>query len=622
MKLNIRNKMLLGFAAVLISTVLVGLFAVNQLSTINAGSKTMYSDQLQSVYYAQEATTNLVYMGRSILQAVVFIDDPTKVSEQLSEIEADKADMTKDLDSLTPLLATDQGKALLTDANTKLNNYYDMLSTVSTAVKAGNAADAKTKLDQLLTIAVPADDALNAMIDNKNSQASDLAQSNDALYQSSRLILLGIIFVVVILGIAIAFLISLGISRPLKFLVEAANNMAKGDLNRKMSEQKKEQLRQMKDEIGDISRAFAGIRLYMTAMAEDAQRIADGDLTIDIRPKSETDELGIAFSQMLLKMRQMVGQIAESASALSMASDQLASAASQAGQATSQIAKTVQQVAQGTSQQADATNRTAKAMEQMTRAIDGVAKGAMEQAKAAASTTELTNQLNQVVQQVAGNADSVSKNSAEAEKAAREGTATVEATIQGMHNIQAKVGLSAKKVEEMGQRSDQIGTIVETIDDIASQTNLLALNAAIEAARAGEHGKGFAVVADEVRKLAERSSVATKEINGLIRGIQKTVAEAVQAMNEGSVEVEAGVRQANEAGKSLSNILDAAETVFKQADQAAAASQRMNALVTEMVSAADTVSSIVEENTASTEQMAANANEVTQAIEKDRKSVV
>jgi methyl-accepting chemotaxis protein len=318
---------------------------------------------------------------------------------------------------------------------------------------------------------------------------------------------------------------------------------------------------------------------------------------------------------MLLKMRQMVGQIAESASALSMASDQLASAASQAGQATSQIAKTVQQVAQGTSQQADATNRTAKAMEQMTRAIDGVAKGAMEQAKAAASTTELTNQLNQVVQQVAGNADSVSKNSAEAEKAAREGTATVEATIQGMHNIQAKVGLSAKKVEEMGQRSDQIGTIVETIDDIASQTNLLALNAAIEAARAGEHGKGFAVVADEVRKLAERSSAATKEINGLIRGIQKTVAEAVQSMSEGSVEVEAGVRQANEAGKSLSNILDAAETVFKQADQAAAASQRMNALVTEMVSAADTVSSIVEENTASTEQMAANANEVTQAIE-------
>jgi methyl-accepting chemotaxis protein len=184
-----------------------------------------------------------------------------------------------------------------------------------------------------------------------------------------------------------------------------------------------------------------------------------------------------------------------------------------------------------------------------------------------------------------------------------------------MSNIRAKVGVSAEKVQEMGRRSDQIGAIVETIEDIASQTNLLALNAAIEAARAGEHGKGFAVVADEVRKLAERASNATKEIGGLIKGIQTTVNEAVHAMEEGAREVEVGVSRANEAGHALSSILEAADAVYKQAQEAKLATEQVRQASNELVNSIDSVSAVVEENTAATEQMTNSSSEVTQAVE-------
>jgi len=419
----------------------------------------------------------------------------------------------------------------------------------------------------------------------------------------------------IVLGVGAAILVDRNISKPIKVFVGSLNRLKMGDLSRELSAEVKQRNNSRKDELGAIGRALGGAQGYLAYMADQMALIAGGDLTVNVNSYGEKDELGHSMIKMTSDLHQIIQLLEKNAAELNTSSLMLANAASESSEATNQIARTIQQVASGITQQTESVNKTALSVEQMSRAIDGVAQGAQEQASATNRASEITNQLSIVINQVAGNAAAVVRESEQAATAASEGSKTVTDTLDGMVRIQEKVGLSAAKVEEMGKRSSEIGAITSMIEDIASQTNLLALNAAIEAARAGEAGKGFAVVADEVRKLAERSSTSAREINELVKGIQETVDEAVSAMDEGAREVEIGLGTAEKAGLALSAIDQVSKRLKNEADAAASAAEEMTASANELVAAVDSVSAVVEQNTASTEEMAASSGEVSMAIE-------
>ncbi|KAF0214716.1 MAG: methyl-accepting chemotaxis, partial [Ignavibacteria bacterium] len=258
----------------------------------------------------------------------------------------------------------------------------------------------------------------------------------------------------------------------------------------------------------------------------------------------------------------------------------------------------------------DAVQATASASNQISSSTEELAAGAQEQSAQTGEIAGAVNQMSATIIQTTRHAAEASENAKEAGTVAKEGGKAVEDTINGMGRIANVVSRAAQVVQELGKGSEQIGEIVQVIDDIADQTNLLALNAAIEAARAGEQGRGFAVVADEVRKLAERTTKATKEIAVMIKRIQNDTKEAVVSMNEGTKEVEVGKELAEKAGGSLRQIIGSSGKVVDIITQVAAASEEQSSAAEQISKNIESISNVTHEAASGTQQIARAAEDL------------
>jgi methyl-accepting chemotaxis protein len=241
---------------------------------------------------------------------------------------------------------------------------------------------------------------------------------------------------------------------------------------------------------------------------------------------------------------------------------------------------------------------------------EDINKGSRELSTQTEQVVTAMTEVSQTIMDMAKNATQAADASKNASDTAGKGKQIVDTTAADMVRIAQTVQAAAGTIEELGKSSAQIGEIVAVINGIADQTNLLALNAAIEAARAGEQGRGFAVVADEVRKLAERTGQATKDIAQRIEAIQQAAGESVDAMKKGSDEVDKGVALAKEASKSLESIVQASTNAMDMVQRIAAATEEQSAATEQVTQNMESISGIARQSSASTSQIKGSAVEL------------
>jgi methyl-accepting chemotaxis protein len=376
-----------------------------------------------------------------------------------------------------------------------------------------------------------------------------------------------------LMGLALAALAGFGItrniSRPLQELTAVAERITVGDLSVEVRTDARS------DEVGVLARTFDRMTRSLRAMAAAAGQIAAGDLRSNIQPQSANDVLGNAFARMSENLRAQILALVEGANVLGSAASEIVASTSQ------------------------------------------LAASASQSAAAVSETTTTVEEVRQTAQMASQKAKLVADSAQRAAQSSQSGRKSTEDVAAGMERIRQQMDAIAASMGRLSEQSQTIGQIIATVEDLATQSNLLAVNAAIEAAKAGEQGKGFAVVAQEVKSLAEQSRQATSQVRTILGDIQKATSAAVMATEQGSKAVEAGTRQSEVAGAAIQALAGSVNEATQAAVQIAASSQQQLVGVDQVAGAMESIKQASAQNVAGAKQLetaARNLSELGQRL--------
>ncbi len=652
---KIRTRLFIGFGIVLGFLVMITFIGLNSMDNIHQDLEKITGDRFPKTVWANDIidavnATVQSYLRISVAQDPAVLEREKQQMNEMSEIISSR------IDSLKATVKSEKGKELLAEINKVRNNKFLPLRNQFIAlVEQGNYSDARTLLSGELTIA---QNEFIGSIRNLKSYEFNMInqialQSDESLNSAtSEMMILG--GVALALAIFIAFSITKSISAPVNLVAERINQlqsvcitnlgeglvrMSRGDLSAKVEKATKHLNLTQQDEIGDMARtvdqmitkAQSGIDSYELVRDKIKMLIDEaGQLTKDAQAglldnRADTARFEGAYKEIVTGINDMLDAvllpIQDGAKVLEvMATGDLTArvTADYKGQhqkikeSINKLGDTLESVLGEISV---AIEQTASSSAEISSSTEQMAAGAQEQSAQASEVSTAVEQMTSSVIENTKNASTAAQIATEAGNIAREGGNRVQETIKGMVSIATVVSSSAETIGELSKGSSKIGEIIEVIDEIAGQTNLLALNAAIEAARAGEQGRGFAVVADEVRKLAERTKKATKEIADMIFAIQNNTNNVVKSINHGLEEVEKGKILSAKAGESIEQIVTSAQKVVDVVNQVASASEEQSTASEQISKNIEGISSVTHQTASGIQQIARSAENLNKLTE-------